>query len=53
MNIQPDHEQLVAQDDGVKPGDLLMDVKNVSLRFGGVKAITDISFNVRKGEIRA
>ena len=25
--------------------------KNVSLRFGGVKAITDISFDVRKGEI--
>ena len=30
-----------------------MDVKNVSLSFGGVKAITDISFDVRKGEIRA
>jgi branched-chain amino acid transport system ATP-binding protein len=28
-------------------------VKNVSLRFGGVKAITDISFDVKKGEIRA
>lgn len=53
MNVQPDHAQLVAPDDGVKPGDLLMDVRNVSLRFGGVKAITDISFNVRKGEIRA
>lgn len=53
MNIQPDHEQLQAPDDGLKPGDLLMDVKNVSLRFGGVKAITDISFNVKKGEIRA
>lgn len=30
-----------------------MDVRNVSLSFGGVKAITDISFDVRKGEIRA
>jgi branched-chain amino acid transport system ATP-binding protein len=28
-------------------------VDNVSLRFGGVKAITDVSFDVRKGEIRA
>ena len=43
----------VAPDDGLAHGELLMDVRNVSLRFGGVKAITDISFNVRKGEIRA
>ena len=53
MNVAPDHAQLVAMDDGIKPGELLMDVRNVSLRFGGVKAITDISFDVRKGEIRA
>ena len=44
---------LAAPDDGIAPGDLLMDVRNVSLAFGGVKAITDISFDVRKGEIRA
>ena len=53
MNVQPDHAQIVAPEDGLEPGELLMDVKNVSLRFGGVKAITDISFNVKKGEIRA
>ena len=41
------------QDDGLKPGDVLLDVQNVSLRFGGVKAVTDISFDIRKGEIRA
>ena len=35
------------------PGEVLMDVRNVSLSFGGVRAITDISFDVRKGEIRA
>jgi branched-chain amino acid transport system ATP-binding protein len=28
-------------------------VENVSLAFGGVKAITDVSFDIRKGEIRA
>ncbi|TYC60576.1 ABC transporter ATP-binding protein [Rhodobacterales bacterium] len=33
--------------------DLLLSVDNVSLAFGGVKAITDISFNIEKGEIRA
>ncbi len=32
---------------------MLLAVENVSLRFGGVKAITDVSFDIRKGEIRA
>ncbi|MCC2690311.1 MAG: transporter ATP-binding protein [Rhizobiaceae bacterium] len=40
-------------DDGISPGGLLMDVRHVSLSFGGVRALTDISFDVRKGEIRA
>ena len=33
--------------------EVLLSVENVSLRFGGVKAITDVSFDIRKGEIRA
>lgn len=53
MNSRAEPLIIVAPDDGIPAGDLLMDVKNVSLSFGGVKAITDISFNVRKGEIRA
>ncbi|HMT57151.1 MAG TPA: ABC transporter ATP-binding protein, partial [Ottowia sp.] len=36
-----------------KIGDVILDVQNISLRFGGVKALTDISFNVREHEIRA
>ena len=36
-----------------KTGDVILDVKNISLSFGGVKALTDISFNVREHEIRA
>ncbi len=36
-----------------KIGDVVLDVHNISLRFGGVKALTDISFNVREHEIRA
>lgn len=31
----------------------LLAVDGVSLSFGGVKAITDVSFDIRKGEIRA
>ena len=34
-------------------GDVLLSVENVSLAFGGVKAVSDVSFDIRKGEIRA
>ncbi|MGH8432284.1 MAG: ABC transporter ATP-binding protein, partial [Solimonas sp.] len=33
--------------------EIMLNVENVSLAFGGVKAVTDISFDIRKGEIRA
>ena len=33
--------------------ELLLSVDDVSLSFGGVKAVTGISFDIRKGEIRA
>jgi branched-chain amino acid transport system ATP-binding protein len=36
-----------------KLGDVILDVQNISLAFGGVKALTNISFNVREHEIRA
>ncbi len=34
-------------------GDELLAVEGVSLSFGGVRAIRDVSFDIRKGEIRA
>ena len=36
-----------------KIGKSILEVKNISLSFGGVKAITDISFDVLEHEIRA
>jgi branched-chain amino acid transport system ATP-binding protein len=36
-----------------KIGDVILDVQNISLRFGGVKALSDVSFDVREHEIRA
>ena len=33
--------------------DILLDVKNVSLSFGAVQAIVDVSFDIQEGEIRA
>ena len=37
----------------VAVGGVLLAVENVSLAFGGVKAVNDVSFDIRKGEIRA
>jgi branched-chain amino acid transport system ATP-binding protein len=37
----------------VGAGEILLSVENVSLSFGGVKALRDVSFDIRKGEIRA
>ena len=34
-------------------GNVILNVSNISLAFGGVKALTDISFDVREHEIRA
>ena len=34
-------------------GEAVLAVENISLSFGGVKALSDVSFDVRQGEIRA
>jgi len=39
--------------DGRQIGGVMMEMKNITLRFGGVVAIKDISFDIREGEIRA
>ena len=36
-----------------KVGEVILEVKNISLAFGGVKALSDISFDVREHEVRA
>jgi branched-chain amino acid transport system ATP-binding protein len=38
---------------GVAAGEVLLSVDDVSLAFGGVKAVSGVSFDIRKGEIRA
>jgi len=53
MNRHVDPRETLPHSDGIAKGEVLLDVRNVSLRFGGVKAISDISFDIRKGEIRA
>jgi branched-chain amino acid transport system ATP-binding protein len=36
-----------------KRGEVLLAVEDVSLTFGGVRALSNVSFDIRKGEIRA
>src|ERR1700754_917858 len=40
-------------DSTIKAGQTLLSVEDVSLSFGGVKAIRGVSFDIKKGEIRA
>jgi len=40
-------------DAGRNVGPVILDLQNISLSFGGVKALTNISFNVKEHEIRA
>ena len=42
---------VAARDVGVR--EVLLAADNVSLAFGGVKALRDVSFDIRRGEIRA
>jgi branched-chain amino acid transport system ATP-binding protein len=54
VHLKPSQEMKMSRpDDGIKAGDPLLVVDNISLSFGGVKAISNISFNILKGEIRA
>jgi branched-chain amino acid transport system ATP-binding protein len=57
--LAPVHAPVIATEhDGAQPkarriGEVILDVRNISLSFGGVKALADISFDVREHEIRA
>jgi len=54
-------EEVLPMDGGQSPeqqracriGGVVLDLQHISLSFGGVKALTDISFDVREHEIRA
>ncbi|RED51537.1 amino acid/amide ABC transporter ATP-binding protein 1 (HAAT family) [Aestuariispira insulae] len=45
--------EMMADNENGRIGGELLSVDNITLRFGGVKALTDISFNINKGEIRS
>jgi branched-chain amino acid transport system ATP-binding protein len=37
----------------LQPGELQMEISNITLRFGGVRALDDVSFSVAQGDIHA
>ena len=46
----------IEQEHGIEPrslGGVLMEVRDITLRFGGVEALKAISFDIREGELRA
>ena len=47
------HADSFTTKDGRTIGPTVLDLRNITLRFGGVEAIKDISFDIREGEIRA
>jgi branched-chain amino acid transport system ATP-binding protein len=54
MNMMTEAEHLAgAGAAGRSIGDVILNVENISLAFGGVKALSDVSFDVREHEIRA
>lgn len=36
---------------GLAPGDTILEIRDLSVNFGGVKAVDGVSFDVRKGEV--
>jgi len=53
MNEMSADADLAPAREGRNIGGVLMEMKGITLRFGGVVAIKDISFDIREGEIRA
>ena len=51
--VKTKRKKIMTQSRKFKIGKPILEVKNISLSFGGVKAITNISFNVLEHEIRA
>ncbi len=53
VHVDPKTTTAEARADSRQIGEPMLTVEGVSLAFGGVKAITDVSFDIRRGEVRA
>ena len=52
-DIPPAQAMNTTQPNARAIGEVILEVRNISLRFGGVQALTDISFDVREHEVRS
>ncbi len=52
-NMNATVEETIASTGRKLSSDVILSVDNVTLNFGGVHALQDVSFDIRKGEIRA
>jgi branched-chain amino acid transport system ATP-binding protein len=50
---RPDADPGIAGEKAAAPAETLLAVENVTLRFGGVTALTNVSFDIRRGEVLA
>jgi len=53
ITASPEVASGITMPDGRKIGDIILNVEEVSLAFGGVKALSNVSFDVFEGEVRA
>ncbi len=53
MNVMVTDPVQQGADDGRISDEVILKVDNISLSFGGVKAIQNVSFDVKRGEVRA
>ncbi|GAA3884692.1 ABC transporter ATP-binding protein [Leifsonia kafniensis] len=52
-DVAPEVAEAVAPDReiAVEVGDNIMEIKNLTMKFGGLVALDDVSFNIKRGEI--
>lgn len=51
LSSQIDSVKEKSKSDKILPDDVLLEVKGLKMYFGGLKAVDDLTFNVKKGEI--
>jgi branched-chain amino acid transport system ATP-binding protein len=51
--VEPELAEMVAPDREIaaKVGENIVEVKNLTIKFGGLVALDNISFNIKRGEI--
>lgn len=51
--IQSNSAEAALADRASRIGEVILKVEDITMRFGGVKAISNVSFDIRRGEVRS